>query len=101
MMRDVVYEVGEGEPARPTRRSSDRPSAPDSPRPSARPSPEASDAPPTEDEPEPLPTLEKAEKQLIRQALKKFDGNRRKTAEALGISERTLYRKIKNIDEDL
>ncbi len=101
MMRDVVYEVGEGEPARPTRRSSDRPSAVDSPNPSARPSPEASDAPPTEDEPEPLPTLEKAEKQLIRQALKKFDGNRRKTAEALGISERTLYRKIKNIDEDL
>lgn len=101
MMRDVVYEVGEGEPARPTRRRSERSSAPNSPEPSARPSPEPPGPTPTNDEPEPLPTLEEAEKQLIRQALKKFDGNRRKTAEALGISERTLYRKLKNIDEDL
>jgi DNA-binding NtrC family response regulator len=53
------------------------------------------------EEPEDLPTLEEAEKQLITDALKTFDGNRRKTAKALGISERTLYRKLKDIDEDL
>ena len=53
------------------------------------------------EEPEELPTLEQAEKGLITEALKRFDGNRRKTASALGISERTLYRKLKDIDEDL
>ena len=47
----------------------------------------------------PLPTMEEAETALIREALRRFDGNRRQTAEALGISERTLYRKIK--DEDV
>lgn len=52
-------------------------------------------------EPEELPTLEEAERNLITQALKQFDGNRRQTARALGISERTLYRKLKDIDEDL
>jgi DNA-binding NtrC family response regulator len=31
--------------------------------------------------------------------LKRFEGNRRQTARALGISERTLYRKIKEIEE--
>ncbi|PSR02233.1 MAG: hypothetical protein BRD54_05390, partial [Bacteroidetes bacterium SW_8_64_56] len=31
----------------------------------------------------------------------RFEGNRRKTAQALGISERTLYRKLNDIDEDL
>lgn len=41
-----------------------------------------------------IPSIEEAEKYLIVKALKKFEGNRRKTAEALGISERTLYRKI-------
>lgn len=46
----------------------------------------------------PLPTIEEAEAALIREALRRFDGNRRQTAEALGISERTLYRKIKDID---
>ncbi len=53
------------------------------------------------EEPEELPTLAEAEEDLITQALKRFDGNRRKTARALGISERTLYRKLKDIDEDL
>ncbi|PEN12351.1 sigma-54-dependent Fis family transcriptional regulator [Longibacter salinarum] len=52
-------------------------------------------------EPEDIPTLEQAERDLITQALKRFDGNRRKTSRALGISERTLYRKLKDIDEDL
>ncbi len=40
-------------------------------------------------------TLEEVEKILIERALKKNDGNKRKAARALGISERTLYRKIK------
>ena len=34
------------------------------------------------------------EEELISRTLKKFNNNRRKTARALGISERTLYRKI-------
>ena len=46
----------------------------------------------------PLPTMEDAETALIREALRRFDGNRRQTADALGISERTLYRKIKDIE---
>ncbi|MGB3544741.1 sigma 54-interacting transcriptional regulator [Rubrivirga sp.] len=47
----------------------------------------------------PLPTMEQAEVALITEALRRFDGNRRQSAEALGISERTLYRKIKDLDE--
>ncbi len=43
---------------------------------------------------EDIPSIEKTEQFLIEQALKKFDGNRRKASEALGISERTLYRKL-------
>jgi transcriptional regulator with PAS, ATPase and Fis domain len=43
-------------------------------------------------------SLEKAEKELIRRALDKYSGNRSKAASELGISERTLYRKIKNYD---
>ncbi len=53
------------------------------------------------DAPDELPTLEDAEQQLIARALKRFDGNRRRTAKALGISERTLYRKLKDMEEDL
>ncbi len=41
------------------------------------------------------PTLEAIERQQIRDILIETGGNRRKTASALGISERTLYRKIK------
>ena len=48
-----------------------------------------------------LPTLEDAEQELIMRYLKHFEGNRRQTAKALGISERTLYRKLKDLDEDL
>ncbi len=113
LIRDVVYEVDEDGPARPTRpeaspgRSS--PEDPPEPPPSDRSSPPM---PPSESEGAPasssavapddeLPTLEEAEQQLISRALKKFDGNRRETADALGISERTLYRKLKDIDEDL
>lgn len=38
------------------------------------------------------------EKEMIKKALEKFTGNRRKAAQALNISERTLYRKIKEYD---
>ena len=101
MMRDVVYEVSEGGPARPTRPRTERSSSPE-PEPSPSTEAEAEIEPePPEDPEEDLPTLEEAEEQLISRALKKFDGNRRKTAQALGISERTLYRKLKDIDEDL
>ena len=51
------------------------------------------------EEPDHLPTLEDAERHLILTALERFDNNRRQTAEALGISERTLYRKLKDIEE--
>jgi len=48
----------------------------------------------TEDEYSGL-AMSKMEKELIIDALNRFNGNRRKAAKALGISERTLYRKIK------
>lgn len=41
-----------------------------------------------------IPSIEKTEQFLIEQALNKFEGNRRKASDALGISERTLYRKL-------
>ena len=40
-------------------------------------------------------TMNEIEKEIIERCLKQFKGNRRKTANALDISERTLYRKIK------
>ncbi len=40
-------------------------------------------------------SLQDREKELIKKALDKHQGKRRKAAEELGISERTLYRKIK------
>jgi transcriptional regulator with PAS, ATPase and Fis domain len=45
--------------------------------------------------------LHSQEKEAIRKVLKKFNNKRKPAAEALGISERTLYRKIKeyNIEE--
>ena len=39
-------------------------------------------------------SLRKSEEELIRAALEKHDGNRKKAAEELGMSERTLYRKL-------
>ena len=39
-------------------------------------------------------TMSDLEQEMIERALEKFRGNRRKTARALDISERTLYRKI-------
>lgn len=47
---------------------------------------------------EEIPSVEQAEKFLIRLALERFEGNRRKAAETLGMSERTLYRKLDQYD---
>ena len=44
----------------------------------------------------PLPTMEDAEAALIAEALRRYGGNRRESADALGISERTLYRKLRD-----
>ena len=41
-----------------------------------------------------IPSLEQAERYLISKALERYEGNRRKASDALGVSERTLYRKI-------
>ena len=49
---------------------------------------------------EPMMTIAELEKRTISAALKKFDGNKRKTAQTLGINERTLYRKIKEFGLD-
>lgn len=43
-------------------------------------------------------SLEEMEKEMIRKALKKYNGKRKDAAEELGISERTLYRKIKQYE---
>ena len=42
-----------------------------------------------------------AEKELIIRALRKYDGKRSMAAKVLGLSERTLYRKIKEYNLDL
>ncbi len=43
-------------------------------------------------------SLQKKEEELIRKALEKYNGKRKLAAKELGISERTLYRKIKQYD---
>ena len=45
--------------------------------------------------------LDRLEKEAIRQTLQLTAGNREKTAEMLGIGERTLYRKIKEFGIDV
>jgi DNA-binding NtrC family response regulator len=39
--------------------------------------------------------MEEMERELIRKALARNNGNRKETARKLGIGERTLYRKLK------
>jgi DNA-binding NtrC family response regulator len=56
--------------------------------------PPAPDSTPPPGDEAPVP-LDELEKRAIGEALAKFEGNKRKTAQALGINERTLYRKIK------
>lgn len=43
-------------------------------------------------------TMEEIERDTIAKTLEKYYGSKRKTAQALGMSERTLYRKIKQYD---
>lgn len=43
-------------------------------------------------------SIQEKEKELIRKALEKYNGKRKAAADELGISERTLYRKIKQYD---
>lgn len=50
------------------------------------------------EEVEEILSLQANEKELIRKALKKHNGRRKEAAEELEISERTLYRKIKEYD---
>ncbi|HCH62511.1 MAG: sigma-54-dependent Fis family transcriptional regulator [Deltaproteobacteria bacterium] len=45
-----------------------------------------------------LPTLEQAERDLIDQALRRVDGNRKQAANMLGIGVRTLYDKLKKYE---
>lgn len=55
----------------------------------------------THEEVEESLSLEDREKELIKKALEKHRGKRKYAAEELGISERTLYRKIKEYDLNL
>ena len=43
-------------------------------------------------------SIEEKEKELIKKALEKYKGRRKNAAAELGISERTLYRKIKEYE---
>jgi DNA-binding NtrC family response regulator len=43
-------------------------------------------------------TMQDIEKETIARTLAKYYGSKRKSAQALGMSERTLYRKIKEYD---
>jgi DNA-binding NtrC family response regulator len=61
----------------------------------AVPEPYYQTAPPPPPEEEPTVPLAELEKQSIASTLRRFEGNKRKTAQTLGINERTLYRKIK------
>ena len=46
-----------------------------------------------------LPTLEEVERRYIRRVLEECKGHRQKAASILGISERNLYRRLKELDE--
>ncbi len=62
------------------------------------PRPDAEDIMDTEEIVEESLSLEDKEIELIRKALEKHHGKRKNAAQELGISERTLYRKIKEYD---
>ena len=49
-------------------------------------------------EPNELLRMEDAEEAMIRKALERHAGNRKEAAAELGISERTLYRKLKSLE---
>lgn len=49
--------------------------------------------------PKPAKSLKEAEMDMLRDALERHGGNRRAAAEELGMSERTLYRKLKDLNE--
>ena len=49
-------------------------------------------------EEEEIKPIEEMEREMIEKALHKYQGNRRRAARALNMSERTLYRKIKEYD---
>ncbi len=63
--------------------------------------PESTNIEDTEEIVEESLSLEEKEKELITKALDKHQGKRKHAAEELGISERTLYRKIKEYKLDL
>ena len=106
LIEDVAYEIEDEEEAQRKDRSDPNglalgaapPAGFSSP---AEAAPQTDAAEHADGEDEPIPTLEETERALIRRALRRFDGNRRETARTLGISERTLYRKLKDMDEDL
>ncbi len=50
--------------------------------------------PPRTDNPSPTPTLEEAEREVVAEALRRNNGDKKRAAEQLDISQRTLYRKI-------
>ncbi|MFA5712549.1 MAG: sigma-54 dependent transcriptional regulator [Bacteroidales bacterium] len=54
-----------------------------------------------EEEPPATLSIQKVNEELIRLALERHGGKRKPAAEELGISERTLYRKIKELDISL
>jgi DNA-binding NtrC family response regulator len=56
--------------------------------------PPAAPSPPRQDTAKPLPTLQEVERAHIELALRASDGHRGNAARTLGISERSLYRKL-------
>ncbi len=67
----------------------------------SRPSPPHPDIEDTEEVVEESLSLESIEVEMIKKALEKHNGKRKLAARELGISERTLYRKIKLYDLDI
>ncbi|OGF16419.1 MAG: hypothetical protein A2W00_07680 [Candidatus Eisenbacteria bacterium RBG_16_71_46] len=47
-----------------------------------------------------MPTLDEVERRYIRRVLEQCKGHRQKAAEVLGISERNLYRKLKELEQE-